>query len=503
MNNAAVNCAASQKLLHLELLSVLSFGTGFDLDQLNTTREINAAVVNVSGRQRMLSQRTALFVMQLVCSRDEEERDKLRSVLLEAIALMEQSHQGLLKGDTNLKLPGCLSPTLQAMYFEAPLNLDWQVRNYISQLRAIATAPAAELTLENPNLQAITAASTRLLESLDAVVSQYQQESEAEQLALDLAHAELFEQREAATAAAQQQAQQLETMLVELQQTQAQLIQTEKMSSLGQLVAGVAHEINNPVNFIYGNLAHASEYTNNLLNLLALYQKYHPQPELEIQQQLKATDLEFLIQDLPKILSSMAVGTARIREIVLSLRNFSRQDESRMRRVDIHDGLDSTLLILQNRLKPTGSFPGIQLIKEYGDLPLVECHLGQINQVFMNLLSNAIDALRSSDRLTQQHLTESCPIPSITIRTQVHHSDAITVCIADNGPGISAEVQTRLFEPFFTTKPVGKGTGIGLSISQQIVTETHQGALWCVSELGQGAEFWLKLPIQSSTTAHS
>jgi len=504
MNEASVNCAASHKLLHLEWLSVLSFGTSFDLDQLNTTREINAAVVNVSGRQRMLSQRTALFVLQLVCSQDEGERGKLRSVLLEAIALMETSHQGLLKGDEWLKLPGRLSPTLQAMYFEPSLNLDQQVRDYIYQVRAIATAPAAELTLANPHLQAIlTAASTRLLESLDAVVSQYQQESEAEQIALDLAHAELFQQRDAATAAAQQQAQQLETMLVELKQTQAQLIHIEKMSSLGQLVAGVAHEINNPVNFIYGNLAHVRDYTHNLLNLLALYQKHHPQPELEIQQQIEVTDLEFLIQDLPKILASMAVGTDRIREIVLSLRNFSRQDESRMREVDIHDGLDSTLLILQNRLKPLGSDPGIQIIKEYGNLPLVECHVGQINQVFMNLLSNAIDALRSRDRMTQENSTDSCSLPCITIRTQLHHPEAITVCIADNGPGMTDEVQAQLFEPFFTTKPVGKGTGIGLSISQQIVAETHQGALWCVSQLGQGAEFWLQLPIRSQTVVHS
>jgi hypothetical protein len=213
--------------------------------------------------------------------------------------------------------------------------------------------------------------------------------------------------------------------------------------------------------------------------------------------------LQFLTQDLPKILGSMAVGTDRIREIVLSLRNFSRQDESRMRQADIHDGLDSTLLILQNRLKPMGSYPGIQVIKEYGKLPLVECHVGQINQVFMNLLSNAIDALRSRDGITQENSLDACLLPSITIRTQMHNSEAITVCIADNGPGMTDAVQAQLFEPFFTTKPMGKGTGIGLSISQQIVEETHQGALWCISQVNRGAEFWLKLPIQSSPTAYS
>ncbi|MBD1861414.1 MULTISPECIES: ATP-binding protein [Trichocoleus] len=497
MNNASVNPDVSHKLLHLELLSVFSFGNSFDLEQLSTSREINAAVVNVSGRQRMLSQRTALFALQLVCSRDEAERTRLQSVLLSALALMEQSHQGLLKGDARLKLPGRLSPALQTMYFEPPLNLDQQVRDYIYQVRAIATAPAAELTLENPHLQAIlSAASTRLLETLDAVVSQYQSESEAEQLAIDLSHAELFQQREAATAAAQQQAQQLETMLVELKQTQAQLIQTEKMSSLGQLVTGIVQEINNPVNFIYGNLGHVREYSHNLLNLLALYQKYHPQPELEIQQQIKLADLEFLVQDLPKVLTSLAVGVKRIQSIVLSLRSFSRPDDACMRRANIHQSLDNTLLLLQHRLKPAGGFPGIQIIKEYSNLPLIECHPGQINQVFMHLLSNAIDALRSSDRTTQNCTDNSCLLPRITIRTKAEDTSTITVSIADNGPGISDEVKARLFEPFVTTKPTGKGTGIGLALSQQIVTETHQGALWCVSQSGRGAEFCLKLPLQ-------
>ncbi|HEY9749136.1 MAG TPA: type IV pili methyl-accepting chemotaxis transducer N-terminal domain-containing protein, partial [Allocoleopsis sp.] len=210
MSEASVNRDVSNKLLHLEWLSVLSFGAGFDLDQLNTTREVNAAVVNVSGRQRMLSQRTALLALQLVCSQDEVEQAELRTVLHSAIALMEASHHGLLKGDEVMKLPGHLSPALEAMYFEPPMNLDQQVRDYVYRVRAIATAPAPELTLANPHLQAVlSSASTRLLASLDAVVSQYQQESEAEQLALDLAHAELFQQRDTATAAAQQQAQQL------------------------------------------------------------------------------------------------------------------------------------------------------------------------------------------------------------------------------------------------------------------------------------------------------
>ncbi len=340
--------------------------------------------------------------------------------------------------------------------------------------------------------------SDREVELLQAVV---------DQLAIAIEHAELFATTRAAALAAQTQARQLELVLHDLQQTEARLIQTEKMSSLGQMVAGIAHEINNPVCFITGNLSHATNYIQDLLDLIDRYQKHYSNPVPELQDYIENIDLKFLIEDLPKILSSMKMGADRIHEIVISLRNFSRLDESVMKPVNIHEGIDSTLLILHNRLKPIGHNPGIQVIKEYGNLPLVECYGGQLNQVFMNIISNAIDAL------------ETQPEPrNITIRTEVLNkkltndessedlvsqtpdpveAGAVIIRIGDNGPGMTHSVVKHLFDPFFTTKPVGKGTGLGLSISHQIVVEKHGGILKCFSEPGQGCEFWIQIPLAS------
>jgi signal transduction histidine kinase len=299
-----------------------------------------------------------------------------------------------------------------------------------------------------------------------------------------------------ATATAQYQTQQLEQTLAKLQKTQAQLIQTEKMSSLGQLVACVAHEINNPVNFIHGNINCASDYLQDLLNLAQLCQKHTSDLTPELQQQISELDLDFLMEDLPKLLFSMKMGTDRIRQLVLTLRNFSRLDEAEMKPVDIHEGIDSTLLILQNRLKVEAGCRGIELIKEYGDLPLVECYPGQLNQVFMNILSNAIDALESYNNQRSGVEPEAEP-STITIRTIVKGADSIAVQIVDNGSGMPEAVQKRIFDPFFTTKPIGKGTGLGLSISHQIVTEKHHGSIQCQSESGQGTEFWIEIPIRT------
>ncbi|MFB2837668.1 CBS domain-containing protein [Aerosakkonemataceae cyanobacterium BLCC-F167] len=310
----------------------------------------------------------------------------------------------------------------------------------------------------------------------------------------------------------QEQAAQLAATLHQLRSTQASLIQAEKMSSLGQLVAGIAHEINNPVSFIHCNLPYASQYAKDLLDLVQLYQKYYPVPVPEIQVRAEEIDLNFVLEDLLKLLSSMQIGAERIRQIVLSLRNFALLDRAEMKPVNLHEGIDSTLSLLQNRLKATPEHPGILVIKEYGDLPLVECYAGQLNQVFMNVLNNAIDALERS-------YPSSCSAPCIRIRTELIEpfgakaianqspqnsplsngkSPWLAIRILDNGPGMSEDVRRKLFDPFFTTKPVGKGTGLGLSISYQIVVEKHGGQFKCISTLGQGTEVIMEIPCKQN-----
>jgi len=282
----------------------------------------------------------------------------------------------------------------------------------------------------------------------------------------------------------------LSTTLEQLQQSQLRLIQSEKMSALGSLVAGVAHEINNPVNFITGNITCAHRYTQDLLQLLHLYQQYSPNPPAQISDHAAEIDVDFLSEDLPKVFASMRMGADRVRQIVLSLRNFSRLDEAEVKPVDIHEGIDSTLLILQHRFKST-AHAEVQIIKKYGDLPLVECYPGQLNQVFMNILSNALDALEGKDSGGG----------TIQIITQQPNPDQVTICITDSGMGMSEEVQQRIFDPFFTTKPVGKGTGMGMSISYQIVVEKHQGLIWCDSAIGQGTTFSVKIPVNRGKVA--
>lgn len=282
----------------------------------------------------------------------------------------------------------------------------------------------------------------------------------------------------------------LSSAIEQIQQSQIWMIQNEKMSALGNLVAGVAHEINNPVNFIHGNLTYVNEYAEDLLHLIHLYQEQFPDSSEPIQHYLQEIDFEFLARDLPKMLTSMRMGTDRIRQIVLSLRNFSRLDEAEVKPVDLHEGLDNTLLILQHRLKATSDRAAVEVIKEYGDLPLVACYVSQLNQVFMNILINALDAMEDQ-RIS--NLPTGC---TLRIRTQKLDHGVVQIAIADQGLGMTPEVQQRIFDPFFTTKPVGKGTGMGMSISYQIVTERHQGKLYCVSQLGKGTEFFVEIPIQ-------
>ncbi len=288
---------------------------------------------------------------------------------------------------------------------------------------------------------------------------------------------------------------QLTEALETLQKNQLQLVQSEKMSALGNLVAGIAHEINNPIGFVAGNLKVAREYINNLFELIDLYQKHYPNPESEIEFKIEEIDLEYLRDDLPKLFKSLKIGSERIRNISTSLRSFSRADTDRKIPVNIHEGIDSTILILKHRLKSSESQPSIQVIKNYGDLPLVECYCGQLNQVFMNLLANAIDALEESNVGKTFEEIEANP-NQITITTLIEDNKNVIIKIADNGLGIPEEVKQRIFENLFTTKSVGKGTGLGLSIAREIIVDKHNGSLTFNSEVGR-TEFAIAIPVKS------
>jgi PAS domain S-box-containing protein len=304
-----------------------------------------------------------------------------------------------------------------------------------------------------------------------------------------LAHVQDITALKASTLALEAKAEALAKALDQLQRTQAQLVQTEKMSSLGQLVAGIAHEINNPTAFIYGNITYVQEYMQSLIELVNLYRQYYPKPIAKIQAELDEIDIDFLIDDTSKLLTSMKSGTHRIQQIVQSLRSFSRMDEASYKTVDLHEGLDSALLILQSRLNATADRPAIQVVKRYGPLPPVECYAGELNQALMNILVNAVDAILQASPAT----------PTLTLQTELN-TDHVIVRIADNGTGISPDSRSRVFEPFFTTKPVGQGTGMGLAISYQIICDRHSGSLTCESTPGQGSEFTLAIPLRIQST---
>lgn len=333
------------------------------------------------------------------------------------------------------------------------------------------------------------------LGAVDYITKPFQQEEVLARVKLHLKLHILAEELEEKNMQLEHKVAEVSQAYNDLQQMQIKLIQSEKMSGLGQMVAGIAHEINNPINFISGNLVYAQEYAHKLLKILHLYQEDYPNPTSRIQAAIDELELEFLEEDFIKVIESINLGSERIQEIVKSMRIFSRVDEEEVKPVNIHEGIDSTLTILHHRLKAKPEHPEIQVVKDYGELPQVECHAGQLNQVFMNILSNAIDALEENSQ--HRSFAEIKQQPNcIRISTKVINEEWIAIHIIDNGLGVCETIQPKLFEPFFTTKPIGKGTGLGLSISYQIIVEKHGGKLYCQQASGQGIEFVIEIPIQ-------
>ena len=337
------------------------------------------------------------------------------------------------------------------------------------------------------------------LGAVDYITKPFQQEEVLARVKLHLKLHVLAEKLEEKNMLLEQKVVEVSKAYEDLQKMQIKLIQSEKMSGLGQLAAGIAHEINNPINFIAGNLGYAQDYAHNLLKIIHLYQEDYVKPTPRIQTAIDEIELDFVEEDFIKILNSLNVGTQRIQEIVKSMRIFSRVDEAEVKTVNIHEGIDSTLTLLHHRLKVKPDHPEIELIKEYGQLPQVECHAGQLNQVFMNIISNAIDALDESNQ--QRSFAEIQQHPNrIQISTKVIDDNWVAIHISDNGRGVCETVGPKLFEPFFTTKPIGKGTGLGLSISYQIIVEKHGGRLYCQPILGKGIEFVIEIPIRQQAS---
>lgn len=504
---------------HLEPLALLALITCLEFQKISLAEETNLTAINVITEVRMLSQRTALLASRLVWNKNVVEQKDIREDLLNNVNWMEKLYNGLINGDSTINLKGELSPILAAKYFQPPIHLDKHLRNYIYEIRALLWANDTELKPDNRHLRyIITAASTDLLTSLNAVLHEYQKEHKAEQLAQMLHQAALYENAQdmakiaqASADNAHTKAQQLEQALDELQQTQGELVKTERMASLGELISDIAQQVMHPINFICGNLIHAHKHTHDLVDLIKLYQQHDLALLPEIQSHSEDMDLNFVLKELPKMLSAMKKSAGYIRQLVVALQSFSRIDDGgEIKNIDINEVIDSSLFILTNRLQAKPWRCEIEIVKDLSTLPMVESYPGHLHQVFINIISNAIDAIDQSinnpnniHKLTRWERKENSALatsnhPNITIRTKMFHPDYVTVRISDNGIGMTEATKNRLFDPFFTTKPIGKGKGLGLSISHQIIVEKHGGSIWCETALGKGTEFWIEIPLRQN-----
>lgn len=339
--------------------------------------------------------------------------------------------------------------------------------------------------LEALSRQAVTQLEMRLMLQQ---LNQEAIEKEKAQTALEQINAQLETRVAERTEAIQQKNKELQETLRELQHARSHLVHSEKIASLGQLVAGVAHEINNPLGFVSGSIQHAQNYVADLIELLQLYQDIYGETDESIAELSKTVELDFMVDDLPKMLGSMEIGANRIIEIVRSLRSFSRQEQAGLRPANLHVGIDNTLMLLSHRLRMIGSdAQPVEVVKQYGNIPDINCDIGQLNQVFMNLLANAIDALETNDKPDIEQY------PTITISTAMV-DDWIVISVADNGAGMPQSVAQDIFNPFFTTKAADKGTGLGLSISQTVIECKHKGKITCKSQADVGTTFTLKIP---------